>query len=499
MDRVLSGIPGTFPCADDVKVQGSSEERHDIHLLETVERAQQAGLKFNPDKCVIKKREVEYFGRVITPQGVVPCPKKVKSITSLSAPSNKQELQSLLGSVNFLSTFIPNLTKKTYLMRSLLKRDTHFLWTSDMQKELDTIKTDVAHAVKLIHYDPSKPAAIETDASQKGLGAVLMQEGKPARFLSNALTPAEQNYSNIERELLAVLFACEKLHTYTFGREILVHIDHKPLEANFQKPINLAPARLKRMLLRLSTYNLQVKYVRSKSVLLADTLSRLVKPNETTKAIPGLEISIAQVLKVEPARLESLQEETRVDPALAELSDFIITGWPDSMQDLPQHIHPYWCFLDELTILDGLVMKGNRVVIPRSMRAGTLNRLHDAHQGLTSTLHCARRTVYWPKLQDDITEMVQKCEPCQRHGNKKHADPERQLTTTRPMELLGIDLVYHKGEHALVTVDYFSGFITHDIVSNETSQAVMKILNNIFRKFGLPEKNHIRQWSLLLI
>ena len=143
-------------------------------------------------------------------------------------------------------------------MRSLLKRDTHFLWTSDMQKELDTIKTDVAHAVKLIHYDPSKPGVIEIDASQKGLGAVLMQEGKSVRFLSNALTPAEQNYSNIERELLAVLFACEKLHTYTFGREILVHTDHNPLEAIFQKPISLAPARLQRMLLRLSTYNLQV-------------------------------------------------------------------------------------------------------------------------------------------------------------------------------------------------------------------------------------------------
>ena len=267
-----------------------------------------------------------------------------------------------------------------------------------------------------------------------------------------------------------------------------MHTDHKPLEAIFQKPISLAPARLQRMLLQLSTYNLQVKYAGSKSVLLADTLSRLVKPNETTKAIPGLDISIAQVLKVEPTRLESLQEETKFDPALAELSDFSITGWPDSMQNLPQHLHPFWCFRDELTILDDLVMKGNRVVIPRSMRAGTLNRLHDAHQGLTSTLQRARRTVYWPKLQDDITEMVQKCEPCQRHGNKKHADPERQLTTTRPMELLGIDLVYYKGEHALVAVDYFSGFITYDIVSNETSKAMMKILNNIFRKFGLPEK-----------
>ena len=146
-------------------------------------------------------------------------------------------------------------------MRSLLKRDMHFLWTSDMQKELDIIKEDIASAVKLIHYDPNKPAVIETDASLKRLGAVLIQGGKPVRFLSKALTPAEANYSNIGRELLAVLFACEKLRRYTFGRKITVRTDHKPLQSIFQ-PVRLAPARLQRMLLRLSKYDTQVKYAR---------------------------------------------------------------------------------------------------------------------------------------------------------------------------------------------------------------------------------------------
>ena len=487
MDRILAGIPGTFPCADDVMVQGSTEERHDIHILETVEKACEAGLKFNPDKCCIKKQQIEYFGRVITPQGVEPCPKKVKGIITLTAPTDKLELQSLLGTVNFMSTFIPNLTKKTHLMRSLLKRDAHFVWTSDMQKELDIIKKDIANAVKLIHYDPNKPAVIETDASLKGLGAVLIQDGRPVRFLSKALTPSEANYSNIERELLAVLFACEKLHIYTFGRKVTVNTDHKPLQSIFQKPISLAPARLQRMLLRLSKYDIQVKYVGSKSVLLADTLSRLVEPG-TAKEIPGLDINIAHVLKVEPTRLESLQEETKADPTLAELTDLIITGWPDSMQDLQGHLHPYWCFRDELTILDGLVMKGNRVVIPSSMRPGTLTRLHDAHQGLTSTLQRARRTVYWPKLQDDITEMIGRCSECQRHGNKKPRPPERQISATRPMEILGMDLVQFQNQIALVTVDYFSGFLTYDTLDGESTEAVTKVLNSNFRKFGLPER-----------
>ena len=117
MDRILAGIPGTFQWADDVKVQGSTEERHDIHLLETVEKARKAGLKFHPNKCFIEKQQIEYFGRITTPQGVQPCPEKVKAITALAAPTDKQELQSLLRTVNFMSTFIPNLTKKTHLMR----------------------------------------------------------------------------------------------------------------------------------------------------------------------------------------------------------------------------------------------------------------------------------------------------------------------------------------------------------------------------------------------
>ena len=234
-----------------------------------------------------------------------------------------------------------------------------------MQKELNTIKNLITSAMEHIHYDPNKPAIIETDASLKGIGAVLIQNCKPVRFLSKALTPAEINYTNIERELLAILFACEKLHRYTFARKITVHTDHKPLQAIFQEPGSLAPPRLQRILLRLSKYDTQVKYVGSKSVLLANTLSRLVQPG-TAKEIPGLDINIA-------TRLESLQEETKADPTLASLTDLIITGWPDSMQDLPDNLHPYWCFRDELTILNGLVMKGSRVVIPARMRHETWN------------------------------------------------------------------------------------------------------------------------------
>eukprot|EP00914_Ancora_sagittata_P001774 GHVO01004218.1.p1 GENE.GHVO01004218.1~~GHVO01004218.1.p1 ORF type:complete len:550 (-),score=74.23 GHVO01004218.1:1348-2997(-) len=235
MDKTLQGIPGTFPCADDVKVQGSTEEHHDLHLLETVHRAKQAGLKFNPDKCAIKKRKIDYFGRIISADGVEPCSKKVKAIMDLAAPKDKQELQSFLGMANYLSAFIPNLTKNTHLMRALLKKDVHFKWTSDMTNEMDIVKETIAKAIRLTHYDPNQPITIETDASLKGLGAALIQDGKPVRFISKALTTAESNYANIERELLAILFACERLHIYTYGRKVVIHTDHKPLMSIFSE------------------------------------------------------------------------------------------------------------------------------------------------------------------------------------------------------------------------------------------------------------------------
>ena len=487
MDKALDGIPGTFPCADDVKVQGSTEDRHDLHLLETVDRARKAGIKFNPDKCHIKKDTINYFGRVISPDGVTPCPKRVKAILEMQSPTNKLELQSFFGTVNFLATHIPLLSKKTYMMRGLVKKDVHFVWTKDMQQEFETIKQEIARSIQLIHFDTGKAVIIETDASLKGLGAVLIQDGKPVKFLSKSLTTTESDYSNIEREMLAVLFACEKLHTYIFGRVVTIHTDHKPLQSIFQKPISLAPLRLQRMLLRMRMYNLQVKYVGAKSVLLADTLSRLVQPGRH-RTIPNLDVNIAQVLKVRPAYLESLQQETKADPALSELRKFINDGWPESMNDLPDILRPYWCFRDEMAVLDGILMKGTRVIVPSALHTETLTRLHDGHQGLTATLQRARRTVYWPNLQDEVSAMLLQCKECQTHANKKPRPPTRQISASRPMEIIGIDLMDYKGKSALVSVDYYSGYITFDFVESSTTDTIITTLNKSFQRFGLVEK-----------
>ena len=132
-------------------------------------------------------------------------------------------------------------------------------------------------------------------------------------------------------------------------------------------------------------------------------------------------------------------------------------------------------------------MKGIHVVVPSGLRGETLTHIHDGHQGLTSTLQCVQRTVYWPKLQDDISAIIQWCTECQRHDKKKARFPERELSATRPMEILGMDLLDFQDQHAVVAVDYFSGYVMLDYIRAETSDAVITTLNNNFRKFGLVE------------
>ena len=159
-------------------------------------------------------------------------------------PQSKQDLQRLLGMVNYLSQYIPNMSEITAPLCTLLKKNTQWVWYDVHRSAIDKLKHTLTNSPVLQYFNPDKLITIQTDASQSGIGSCLLQEGHPVIYASRSLTTAEQNYAQIEKELLAIVFACEQFHQFVYGNDIVVQSDHKPLEAIMTKPLSRAPPRI---------------------------------------------------------------------------------------------------------------------------------------------------------------------------------------------------------------------------------------------------------------
>ena len=187
----------------------------------------------------------------------------------------------LLGMITYLGKFLPHLSDVTEpLSVRLLDRDVEWHWDDGHEAALNQVKQLITREPVLRYFDNNKEVTLQCDASESGLGAVIMQEGQPVAFSSRALTNTEKNYAQIEKELISIVHGCIHFNQYVYGREITVQTDHKPLENILKRPLLQAPRRLQRMLLQLQRYHLNVVYKPGKEPLIADTLSRAYLPNE---------------------------------------------------------------------------------------------------------------------------------------------------------------------------------------------------------------------------
>ena len=194
----------------------------------------------------------------------------------MKLPTVKSELETFLGMVTYLSRFAPNLSKVTNPLHRLLTQHANELQWNQLQVDgFEEIKSTMTDSPALVYYDQHKPVTLQVDASKIGLGAVLIQEGKPIAYASKSLTQTEINYAQIEKEMYAIIFGCKKFHHYIYGRRIRVETDHKPLIPISKKPLHAAPPRIQRMLVQLRCRNtmLDLVYVPGKLIPVADTLS----------------------------------------------------------------------------------------------------------------------------------------------------------------------------------------------------------------------------------
>ena len=380
LNITFENLKGTAVIADDSLVFGEGDDieaarnDHDQNLRNALQRARERNLKMNKEKAKLRLTEFPYIGHLLTSDGNKPDPKKMEAIQNMPQPINVPSVKGFIRMVNYPSKFLPNISTITEPLRQLEAKDVEWHWDENHQKAFEEMKKLITCHPVLRYHDVAKEVTLQCDALQSGVGAALLQEGQPVAFTSRALTSTERNYAQMEKELLAIVHACDRFDQYVFGRDTAVKTDHKPLEVILKNPLLAAPKRLQRMMMQLQKYNLKVVYKRGSELYIADTLSRayLSSPSqvgeEEKEFIRAVEnVKMTKYLSISPERLGELQEKTRDDVTLEDLKKNFESGWPNQRNRVLPRTRAYYNFRDELSVQDGIIFKGERVVVRTSI------------------------------------------------------------------------------------------------------------------------------------
>ncbi|CAI5681852.1 unnamed protein product [Oreochromis niloticus] len=493
VDETYEGLRGVAAIVDDVLVFGATKQEHDDNLRAMLQRSRERGVKLNPDKCTICVKEVSYFGHTLSHEGLKPDPQKVKAVQDMAPPQNRAELETVLGMVNYLARFAPHLSEINAPLRQLLKQDSEFVWDKNHDRSFQQMKELITRepGPVLSFFNPKKALRLQVDASKSDLGAVMLQDGKPVAYASKSLNSTEQNYAQIEKELYAVLFGCKRFHEYMYGRHVTIESDHKPLESILKKPLASAPPRLQRMILQLQKYNISIIHKPGKDIPVADTLSRKSIEFHDKSLCDGMDAQIHSVLSNMPVsdqRLSEIRNETAQDPQLNTLRRTTLSGWPDKRSQCPPDIQEFWNHRDEISLIDGIIFKGEKMIIPKRLRKDMIDRIHSSHMGIEKSKNRARDLLFWPGMGKQIEEAVGACSTCQ---ERQTANPKEPLLShaipERPWQVIATDLFTWNSEDYIIIVDYYSRFFELERLHSCTAEAVIHKLKSAMARHGIPE------------
>lgn len=509
-NEIVQDLDGVFAMADDILVVGRGEtdeealNDHNKNWERLLIRLKQENLKLNRDKVKLCLKEVTYYGHVLSKEGVKADPSKISAILNMKVPENKEDVLRFLGMVNYLGKFLPNLSTVAEPLRKLTHLSSEFNWSTETSTAFNKLKQMVTETPVLRYFDSEKPVVIQTDASSFGLGCAMLQDRGPVGFGARALNSTQQNYAQIEKEMLAIVFACKRFDQFICGKtDVTVETDHKPLISIVKKSLLKAPKRLQAMIMSLQRYNLKLKYIKGSEVIIADTLSRApeIEVNEEKAYdiynVEELftefeEINSMDDIKIREVMYHKIKNELESDKALSQLLKIIKEGWPEKVTDVIESLRQYWNYRDELVISNNLILKGSRILIPPRIVDEILDRLHISHSGIEYTLRLAKEAVFWPNMAERIKERISKCEICLKHSSNQQKEPmiSHDLPET-PFEKVSMDcfeiMVGNTTRKFLVTTDHFSDMFEVDELRDMSSRTTILACKRNFSRYGIPK------------
>jgi len=508
MDRVLGGLQWEecLCYLDDILIFGTTFEEHCERLDRVLQAIGDAGLTLNPKKCIFGAQEVKFLGHIVSYEGIKPNPAKIEAIKGFPKPSNATQLRGFLGMASFFRKFVKNFADIARPLHNLLKKDADVErdWGKEHQVAMDDLKERLVTAPVLAHDDGVSQLELCTDASLKGLGAVLLlnKEGvsKPLMFISRRLNPAEEKYHVNELEFLALLWALTKLKYHLNGRTCHAKTDSSVVKWVCERKDLTKNARLARWVADLQSFDVVVKHLSGVKNVVADALSRNPVQGEPDPSdycailAPGNEeflSSLAEGYERHFAALAPGYEPREI--AILQHADPEIKMRVLALQNIGERPR---LSTDFYKLREGILYRKNPrkgkpllLVVPSILRKDLISECHDApvagHYGVEKTLARLKESYFWTDMDKSVRAYVGSCPFCQnfkarigaKSGKLKPVSPPKQVN-----ELLGID---HLGplkktakgnQHIIASIDYLSRWVEAEAVPDTTSEKAIRFI-----------------------
>ena len=508
---IVKGLEGVAQIKDDVVVHGSGKE-HDIRLDRFMTRIQEHGLTLRKEKCRFGVTQVLWFGNVYDKHGMSVDPAKVQIIKDWPRPKDKAAVKSFLQTVQFCQVFMRPAHNRTYSdvtlpLRKLTSKSVRFQWTEQCQAAFMELKELMMSGKVMAHYDPRRDTRLYVDEGPAGVAGTVAQkyevEGldhpvwRPVNHTSRAKTTAEMNYGKVDGESLGVLTGIKSNKMYLYGKPFQVVVDHEPLCTMYNQHSREVTVRVAKHKSKLLAFDFEVIY-KPGATNPCDWASRCPPLPRTYTAEEREEWGIEdeeEDREILVCRMEELtdavtmpilQRHTKADKILQQLQEDINKG---RLRKELGHSGYKECF-QELSLQEGVVMRGDRVVIPRTLRVDVLEAAHLSHPGKDSMTRQLRLSCWWPRSGTDIKEFEESCLPCLASVNSNPTPPmQLRDTPDRPWQHCSAD---YKGPIAgkyyfHVLIDNYSRWPEVVMVTSTGFDKLHDKLEDSFNTHGIPD------------
>lgn len=477
----------TINYVDDVCIVSETEEEHLKHIDIILNKIASANMTVNIKKSEFGVSQLKFLGYVLSNEGVSMQKEKVELIKSFKAPKTRKEVQSFLGLCNFYRRFIKKYAHVVEPISRLIKEKQNFIWEREQNEAFENFKLRFAEDIYLQMPDYEKPFFIRTDASDIGIGGELFQytdeHPRPIMFISRLLNKYEKNYCCTEKELLAIVYACQKFRIFIEGYKTILLTDHHSLKFLWES--KWKSQRLIRWMLYLQSFHFDVDYIKGKDNVVADSLSRYLCSEERVEDSKIFMGAINKKTNKYKEILNRIQKEQVKDNSLK-----VVIG----MLGNNRKLRLYYKYVNNVLFIDASGEKYNwKVCIPENMVIEIIWLYHkeSAHQGINKTLQLLKTECHFNNMKRLVKREINKCELCKRikydHlGNKPKYKPH---IAERPLDVVSIDifgpLPMSRGkDKLLVVLDNFSKFIKLYPIRKLSSKSMIARMKEFIKNYG---------------